>query len=126
MQGLVSKLRYIVRLLLKSPGFTITAVLILGVGIGANTAVFSLINGVLLQPLPYPQADRLVEIFQPLRNLQTFQMAYPDYEDFCANQQSFQDLALILLGDKLSLTVQSDPARIGAAFVTASSFIPLG
>jgi putative ABC transport system permease protein len=101
-------------------------VLILGVGIGANTAVSSLIKGVLLQPLPYPQADRLVEIFQPLRNLQTFQMAYPDYEDFCANQQSFQDLALILLGDKLSLTGQGDPARIGAAFVTGNFFKTLG
>src|SRR5260221_8037787 len=125
MQGLLSQLRYTVRLLLKSPGFTITAVLILGVGIGANTAVLSLIKGVLLQPLPYPQADRLVEIFQPLRNLQTFQMAYPDYEDFCTNQHSFQDLALIL-GDKLSMTGQRDPVRIGAAFVTGNFFKTLG
>ena len=65
-------MRHTIRLLLKSPAFTITAVLILAVGIGANTAIFSLINSVLLKPLPYPRADRLVEIFQPLRNLQTF------------------------------------------------------
>jgi hypothetical protein len=85
----MSPVRHTLRLLLKSPGFTITAVLILGIGIGANTAIFSLIDAVLLKPLPYPRADRLVEVFQPLRNLQKFRLAYPDYLDFCANQHSF-------------------------------------
>ena len=114
---MLSHLHYTIRLLLKSPGSTITAVLILGVSIGANTAIFSLINTALLRPLPYPQAGRLVEIFQPLRNLQTFHLAYPDYQDFCANQHSFRDLALIF-GDDLNLTGEGDPVRISAAFVT--------
>ena len=52
-------MRHTLHLLLRSPAFTITAVLILGFGIGANTAIFSLINGVLLKPLPYPRADRV-------------------------------------------------------------------
>src|SRR3979411_2750517 len=64
MHSLLRSLRHSVRLLLKTPGFTVTAVLILGFGIGANTAIFSLIDAVLLNPLPFPKADRLVEIFQ--------------------------------------------------------------
>ena len=60
MRGLISHLRYSIRLLLKSPGFTITTVLILALGIGANTAILSLVNGVLLKPLPYPNRDRLM------------------------------------------------------------------
>ena len=98
-------MRHTLRLLLKSPGFTVTAVLILGFGIGANIAIFSLINSVLLKPLPYPRADRLVEIFQPLRTIQKFYVCYPDYLDFCATQRSFSDLAatcnedLILTGE---------------------------
>ena len=62
MRGLFESLRQTVRVLLKAPGFTITAILILGFGIGANTAIFSLINAVLLKPLPYPQPERLVKI----------------------------------------------------------------
>jgi putative ABC transport system permease protein len=81
-------MRHTIRLLLKSPGFTITAVLILGFGIGTNTAIFSLISSVLLKPLPYPKPDRLVEIFQPLRNVQKFYVCYPDYQDFLASQRS--------------------------------------
>jgi len=60
MHGFLASVRYCLRLLLKSPGFTITAVLILGFGIGANTAIFSLIDTVLLRPLAYPETDRLV------------------------------------------------------------------
>src|ERR1700748_1536853 len=65
MRRLISHLRHTIRLLLKSPGFTITAILILGLGIGANTAIFSMINGVLLRPLPYPEADRIMHFRQP-------------------------------------------------------------
>ena len=125
MRSLIFQFRYSLRLLLKSPGFTITAVLILGFGIGANTAIFGLINAVLLKPLPYPHADQLVEVFQPLRNLQKFRLAYPDYLDFCASQHSFQDLAL-LYSDDLILTGQGDPAHLSVAFVTESYFQTFG
>jgi putative ABC transport system permease protein len=118
-------MRHTLRLLLKSPGFIITAVLILGLGIGVNTAIFGLINAVLLKPLPYPHADQLVEVFQPLRNLQTFRLAYPDYLDFCANQHSFQDLAL-LCSDDLILTGQGEPAHLSVAFVTGNYFHTFG
>jgi len=60
MRGLLVSLRYTIRLRLKSPTFTIIAVLILGLGIGANTAIFSLLDAVVLNPLPFPHPDRLV------------------------------------------------------------------
>jgi putative ABC transport system permease protein len=91
MHGLLASLRYSVRLLLKSPGFTITAVLILGFGIGANTAIFSLIDAVLLKPLPYPHPERLVQICQETPNAPWTWFDYPDYHDFCDTQQTFED-----------------------------------
>jgi putative ABC transport system permease protein len=89
--------RHTLRLLLKSPGFTITAVLILGFGIGANTAVFSLIEAVILNAVPYPKPDRLVRIYQPtvkekLDPAKEF-VDYPDYLDLWRNQHTFESLS---------------------------------
>jgi putative ABC transport system permease protein len=66
---LLRHIRYVIRQLSKSPGFTIIAILILSLGIGANTAIFSLIDAVLLKPLPLPRPGQLVRVFEPLRNL---------------------------------------------------------
>jgi putative ABC transport system permease protein len=121
MLSLLSHLRYAVRLLFKSPGFTITTVLILGLGIGANTAIFSLIEGVLLKPLPYPNADRLVRIFQPSQGVDKMSMAYSDYVDFCQSQHSLQDLTIYRSGD-FQVTGQGDPERIsGGLFLVRFS-----
>jgi hypothetical protein len=89
MRSLVSHFRYSLRLLGKSPGFTVTAVLILGLGIGANTAVFSLIDGVLLKPLPYPHSNKLVkvELCAPSSGRTNFD--YVDFLDIKAVQRSF-------------------------------------
>jgi putative ABC transport system permease protein len=125
MRALISHLRHTIRLLLRSPGFTITAILILGLGIGANTAIFSLINGVLLKPLPYPQGDRLVMIYQPTQDVPRMNVAYSDYVDFRANQHTLQDLTLIGYDD-FQVTGDSEPERLDGAYVTGNFFAIMG
>ena len=121
MRGLISHLRYTIRLLLKSPGFTITAVLILGFGIGMNTAVFSLIDAVVLKPLPFAHSERLVELFMPLRNDDDMPFDYPDYEDIRVAQHSFQELAAFSTDD-MNLIGRGAAERIDGAFVSANMF----
>jgi putative ABC transport system permease protein len=125
MRSLISHLRHTIRLLLKSPGFTITAILILGLGIGANTAIFSLINGVLLKPLPNPQADRLVRIYQPSKDTVTLNMAYSDYVDFLRSQRTLKDLTLLYPGD-FQIIGTGEAERVGGAYVTGNFFTVLG
>src|ERR1700739_1460426 len=126
MRALISHLRHTIRLLLKSPGFTITAILILGLGIGANTAIFSLINGVLLKPLPYPQADRLVRIYQPTQEVPRMNMAFSDYRDFRVGQHTLEDLTLILEDDFQIITGDAEPERLEGAYVTGNFFSVMG
>ena len=121
MRSLISQLRRTIRLLLKSPGFTITAVLILGFGIGANTAIFSLINTVLLKPLPYPHPDRLVQICQGIESSPDTQFDYPDYQDVCHQQTGFSDLAAIRTWH-FDLSGQGEPLRLTGGYVSASFF----
>jgi putative ABC transport system permease protein len=121
MRSLISHLRHPVRLLLKSPGFTITAVLILGFGIGLNTAVFSLINAVLLKPLPFPDPDRLVLLFMPIKNDDHNLLDYPDYEDIRAAQHSFQELAVFSSAEMI-LTGRGAAERISGCFVSPEMF----
>ena len=125
MRGLISHLRYTIRLLLKSPGFTITAVLILGLGIGANTAIFSLINNVILKPLPFPEPDRLVKLFMSFQNVEDTRFDYPDYEDIYGMQKSFESLATLYPED-MSLVGRGPTERIEGAFVSASMFTVTG
>jgi putative ABC transport system permease protein len=121
MRSLTSHFRHTVRLLLKSPGFTITAIVILGFGIGANTAVFNLINCVLLKPLPYPHSERLVSIFTPIDTLRTLGTDLPDYLDFRASQRSFTEIAAID-DDFIDLSGPDGPQRLIAGFVSAGLF----
>ena len=95
MHALFLYLRYTFRLLRKSPGFTITAVLILSFGIGVNTAIFSLMDAAVLKPLPFPDPDRLVEVCTPYQKESFHWMDYPDYLDLAAAQHSFESLAAL-------------------------------
>src|ERR1700741_1833536 len=95
MHALFQQLRYTVRLLHKSPGFTITAVLILSFGIGVNTAIFSLMDAAVLKPLPFPDPDRLVEVCTPYQKEPFHWIDYPDYLDLAAAQHSFEGLAAL-------------------------------
>ncbi len=97
MQTLWQDLRYGARMLLKKPGFTVVAVITLALGIGANTAIFSVVYTVLLRPLPYPEPDRLVVLAgKGYGALIGGGVAYPDYEDWRARAQSFEDMACFL------------------------------
>jgi putative ABC transport system permease protein len=121
----VSPLRHTIRLLLKSPGFTVTAVLILGFGIGANTAIFSLINGVLLKPLSYSHSERLVKLSMPYQNAQGAGVDYPDYLDIAGGQKSFDSMALFCQAF-LDLTGGGETQRLSAEFAAPSLFTLTG
>jgi predicted permease len=121
MRSLISHLRYTIRLLLKSPGFSITTVLIMGLAIGANTAIFSLVDSVLLESLPYPEPEKLCTIMDTSPAYPKMSVAYPDYLDWRADQHSFEDLA-VFRRDNFNLTGNGDPAWVHGAFVTSSYF----
>src|SRR6476646_4912647 len=87
-------LRFAFRQLRKSPGFTFIAVLTLALGIGANTAIFSVIYAVLLQPLPYPEADRIVIVTESDQNQPQISVAYPNYLDYRRDNTVFEHLAI--------------------------------
>src|ERR1043165_9726118 len=96
MESLVSDVRYAVRNLLRRPGFTIIAVITLALGIGANTAIFSAINALLLNPLPFPELDRIVAVWdkQPAHGVVHNEVAFANFLDLNAQSKSFEQLAL--------------------------------
>src|SRR5215469_527379 len=93
MRTAIQDLRYAIRQLAKSPGFAIIAILTLTLGIGANTAIFSVVNAVLLNPLPYPQPDRIVVLFHEKTAFRTGSISYPNFEDWRRENQSFSSMA---------------------------------
>jgi putative ABC transport system permease protein len=126
MQTLWQDLRYGVRLLTKQPGFALIAVATLALGIGANTAIFSVVNGILFRPLPYPNADRLYWLTIDRQNLgKGFTVSFADFVSLKEHNQSFEKLAL-LQGDILTLTGGPEPERVKAHKVTAEYFAALG
>ena len=102
-------LRFGVRMLLKHPGFTAVAVLILALGIGANTAIFSVVNAVLLRPLPYDQPGQLVQLWEDPGSGTRRNMAAPGaFLDWQENSTSFESMS-VLSSTNLNLTGASDP-----------------
>src|SRR3712207_3392416 len=95
MGTLLQDVRYAVRTLLKSPGFTVVAVLALALGIGANTAIFSVVKAVLLSPLPYPRPEQLVWIREsnPGADIPDEPASAPNYNDWRTQAQSFEAVA---------------------------------
>jgi putative ABC transport system permease protein len=123
----MNDLHFAFRQLRKNPGFTAVAVLTLALGIGANTTVFSLVNSVLLRPLPFPDPERLV--FLDENNLQLgferLGISYADYLDWRRQNQVFEDLGLF--GDRVYTVTGGDhPERVQGAEITASLFALLG
>jgi len=121
-------LRYGVRMLLKKPGFTVIAVLTLALGIGANAAVFSVLNAVLLRPLPFAEAQQLVLIWETHPNIPRVEAALPDLQDWRAQAQSFQELGAYSFKGYRNpvLTGQGDPVQLQGTLVSQNLFPLLG
>jgi len=115
------------RRLIKAPGFTALAVLILALGIGANSAIFSVLNAVVLQPLPYPEPDRLVQVWEsaPARGWDYFSLSQPNYVDFRDNNEAFEYLAGVAWGTQ-TLNVDGETIRLDGRRVSVEFFDTLG
>ncbi len=121
-------LRYALRQIWKSPGFTTVAVLTLALGIGANTAIFSVVNAVLLRALPYPDADRLLLLWSsvPSQGMPMFGSAPPDYRAWRSDNHSFQDMGAFSNGG-ISMSLEGHaPEMLTSASITAGVFPTLG
>jgi len=115
--------RYALRTLARSPGFTAVAVLTLALGIGANTGLFSIVNGVLLNPLRYSEPDRLLALYSRTPTYDQSSVSYPNYQDWVRENRSFSALAAYR-PDDFNLTGMGEPERVPAEMVSAS-FFPL-
>ncbi len=121
MIGLIQDVRYAVRQLRKSPGFTLVAVLTLGLGIGANTAIFSVVEGVLLRPLPYRHSDQLARVWSTSNRLSRDVSSYPDFKDWADQNHSFQQLAAYR-GQSFNVSGGDHPERIRGLMITSKFF----
>src|SRR5881392_796385 len=121
METLLQDLKFALRTLAKSPGFTLVAVLTLALGIGANTAIFSAVNAVLLKPLPYPGSDRLVQVMSTGFRGVRFGVSFPDLHDLRALSQDVTGVAAVRT-QRHNLTGAGDPREVQAAAVTADLF----
>jgi predicted permease len=118
-------LRYAVRTLWKSPGFTAIAIIALALGIGANTAMFSIVNGVLLRPIQYPQPERLLKLYTSAPQFHDASVSYPNYLDWQQRSQSFETMAAYR-NDTFNLTGQGEPERLRGYMASAVIFNALG
>src|SRR5580692_9769591 len=118
-------IRYSWRVLLKSPGFSIVAILTLALGIGASTAIFSVVDAVLLRALPYPNPEKLVQVWEQSPRRHRMSMADPNFEDFRTQNNTFAALAEYAYWTS-SVSGGSEPARVDVAEVTGGFFEALG
>src|SRR5882724_1401208 len=117
--------RYGLRVLLKNPGFTAIAVLTLALGIGANTALFSVVNAVLLNPLPFASPDELVAVYAKSPTFAESSIAYPNFLDWQKDNQSFASLCAFR-SDDFNMTGAGEPERVHIHMISAEFFSALG
>lgn len=124
---LLHEVRLSLRSLIRSPGFTLLAVITLAIGIGVSTAIWSIVDAVLLQPLPYPDSDRLVQIqaTNPDRGAAGYPMSALDFRDYQEKNHSFEVVAATFR-ENLNLTDGATPERVSGAWVSASFFEVFG
>jgi len=123
--NLIRDLKYSLRVLVKSPGFSLIIISTMALGIGANTAIFSIVNAVLLTPLPFSQPDRLYLLYEKTNSSQQATVSYPNFQDWQSDNHSFQSLAAFRK-DNFVLTGEGRPERLHAAMVSAGLLSTLG
>jgi putative ABC transport system permease protein len=125
---MVADLKYALRMLLKTPGFTVIAIFTLALGIGANSAIFSVIDAVLLRPLPYPEADRIVyfEGRNPSQGITDSNISLPDFEDWTAQSSAFSHTVFYWTGNGALAMQGGEPERIPRAGIKSDFFDVLG
>lgn len=121
-------IKYGIRVLVKSPGFTVVAVLALALGIGTNTAIFSVVNSVLLRPLPYTSAERLVhfEGINSAKGISDSQLSIPDFLDWQKEADAFESMTAFFQSGMILTSNDEVPERVPRAVVTASFFPTMG
>jgi predicted permease len=124
-EQLIQDLCYGARALWKNPGFAIVAVLTLALGVGASTAVFSVVQGVVLAPLPYPEPDRLVMVSESRPTLKQLDISYPDFLDWQINAGSFEQMAA-LTWRNYDLTSPGTPQHLEGMEISSGFFATLG
>jgi predicted permease len=125
LENLGQDLRYGFRLMHKAPGFTAVVVATFALGIAANAVIFSVVNAVLLRPLPYPQSDQLVTLHQSKPNFETGAIPYPNFRDLQKENRTFLAMA-VSRSYSFTLTNVGEPERVSAQLVSADFFSMLG
>ncbi|HEY2963918.1 MAG TPA: hypothetical protein VGJ37_15975 [Pyrinomonadaceae bacterium] len=116
MDSVGKDLKFAFRTLFKRPGFTAITLIALALGIGANTAIFSLVNAVILRPLPFPEHDRLVWVFGNIRNGGNRASVAPlDFLDYRSQNKTFEQFAAFVIPLPVTLTGVGDPERLQAS-----------
>src|SRR5437879_7861490 len=108
MESLLRDLKFGLRMMTRSPGFTLVAIITIALGIGANTAIFSVVNTVLLRPLPYEHPDRLMVIWEKQEQVDKESPSLPNFLDWRERNQSFEEMA-IARRDNVNLTRAGEP-----------------
>ena len=125
LEMLWSDIRFGARVLWKSRGFTIVAIVTLALGIGGNTAIFSIVSGVLLHPLPFPEPEQLVALHESKPNFNQGSISYPNFLDWQKDNRTFSAVA-VARGYAFSLTGKGEAEQLNAEFVSGSFFPSLG
>src|SRR5215813_7830434 len=126
--GFIENLRrdvsYSLRILLKNYAFTIVVVLTLALGIGANTAIFSFANGILLRPLPYPQSDRLVVLDETSfkQGIDSMSVSYPNFLDWREQNKRFEDIGVYFDTSRFALSGAGEPIEVRGSFISHGLF----
>jgi hypothetical protein len=123
METLWQDLRYSARLLFKHPGFTLVAIITLTLGIGANTAIFSIVNAVLLRPFPYEQPDQLVVVGEGVADAS---VSYPNFADWKNDRNVFASASAVRGNENFNLTGAGEPERLQGRLVSAGFLTTLG